>query len=125
MNPLAMVAQGADNVPVPVVSLPIAEEIHRWVVSVIADDAETHEVCPVELPWRIWPVVACIAGRIRGNAAVPEVVVIKVEEVPFDTANDPLVNVPLLDVANAVAVMFCVFCSKPLNRVSVSKLLIK
>jgi hypothetical protein len=28
-----MVAHGADNVPVPVVSLPIAEEIHRWVVS--------------------------------------------------------------------------------------------
>lgn len=109
MNPFAIVAHGADNVPLPVVSFPIAEEIHRWVVSVADDDAETHEVCPVELPCRTWPVVAWIAGRISVWADVPEVVVIKVELVPFDTAKDTLVNVPALDVAPAVAVRFWVF----------------
>lgn len=103
-----MVAQGADNVPVPVVSFPMAEEIQRCVVSV-ADDALTHEVCPVELPCRTWPVVAWIAGRISGWAAVPEVVVIKVDEVPFETANDPLVNSPTLVVVLATALRFWVF----------------
>ena len=114
---MAIVAQGDDNVPVPVVSFPIAEEIHRWVVSV-ADDA-TQEVWPVELPWRTWPVVAWIAGRISGNAAVPEVVVIKVEDVPFDTANDPLVNEPVLDVAPAVAVRFWVLVSRVVRAADV------
>ena len=125
MNPLAMVAQGADKVPVPVVSFPIAEDIHRCVVSVIADDAVIHVVSPVELPWRIWPVVACIAGRISGNDAVPEVVVIKVDEVPFETANDPLVNEPTFDVAPAVDVMFWVLVSSVEMRVSISKPLVK
>jgi hypothetical protein len=124
VNPLAMVAQGDDNVPVPVVSLPIAEDIHRWVVSVIDDDGVIHEVCPVVLPWRTCPDVACIEGKIRGNDAVPEVVVINVDEVPFEMANDPpanepLVNSPALVVVLAMAVRFWVFVSSVVREADV------